>query len=344
MHTTTTSSFKPLCFAAILGQIPLLAPAQTLTADEVLAPMGSSYDQVGIINNIPFDTLIGSYVIWDYSWIEVDPSAPDVTTLIIPLEEAPSAPLYPTADRAERMISGAADDYVVDRFLDVQDGVVRELGSVGPVLSYVFDGPRMIYDLPLQYQDTVWDSYCFGSDGFGVQYHFCGNNYVTFDQVGTLILPGGTYPNAKHLTLWRSSLETTEPATDSSYSVQQLWFVDGIPFPILDASIFIAENGNIFANGRVLREAAFTNINEQDETKALVFPNPTSDMVTVRRSTSEEAVISIHTTDGRLLFSERFASGSTEHHVRLDQLPAATYMLRVQNGTHSTTRLVIRTE
>lgn len=343
MHTTTTRSFQLFSVIAILGMAPMLTSAQVLTAEEVLAPIGSSYEQVGIINNIPWDTLVGINVVWDYSWIEVDPSAPDVTTEAIPMDQAPDAALYPTADRAERTISGAANDYVVDRFYDIADGVVRELGSVGPVLSYVYDGPRMIYNLPLQYQDTVRDSYCMWSDGLGVQYHFCGHNYVSFDQVGTLILPGGTFENVKHVTSWRSSLETTEPATDSSYTVQQSWFAEGVPFPLLDVSIFISsDNGNIFASGRILADIAYNTIAERAEMDAVIFPNPASNMVALRRTTAEEAMISVFTTDGRMLFSERFPGGSTEHRMSLEHLPEATYVVRVQSGTYSTIRLVTK--
>lgn len=327
----------------ILGLAPMLANAQTLTVDEVLAPIGSSYDQVGIINNIPFDTLVGSYVVWDYSWIEVDPAGSDVTTEIIPLDQAPDASLYPTADRAERTISGDANDYVIDRFYDVEDGTVHELGSVGPVLSYVYDGPRMVYDLPLQYQDTVRDAYCMWSDGLGVQYHFCGNNYVTFDQVGTLMLPGGTFQNVKHVTFWRSSFETTEPATDSSYTMQQSWFADGVPFPLLDVSIFISsDNGNIFGSGRILSDLAYTGINEVTEADVMVFPNPVSDVLTIRRSSMGEATISLFTSDGRLIRNERLPRGSAEHRFSMDELSEATYVVRIHDGRHSTTRLVAK--
>ncbi len=339
MTTIHTRQLSGLALAFYLNIGPDVQ-AQQLTALDVLAPIGASYDQLGIIGNIPFDTLVGNDVVWEYDWIEVDPTAADITTQVIPLADAPDADLYPGADRVERVISGPTNETVTDRFYDVVEGAISELGSVGPVLSYVYDDPRLVLDLPLQFQDTVRDEYCFWSDGLGTQYHFCGHSYVTFDQVGTLILPGGTYPSAKHVTFWRSSLETTEPATDSSYTIQQQWYVEGTPFPVLDVSLFISsESGLVYASGRVLREAAFTNIKEQGVPTLSVFPNPASNEVIVRRTTPEGSLLQIQTTDGRLLYAERIPAQSLEHRVALDHFPNALYVVQMISPTTTMTCL-----
>ncbi|RMG27667.1 MAG: T9SS C-terminal target domain-containing protein [Bacteroidetes bacterium] len=62
------------------------------------------------------------------------------------------------------------------------------------------------------------------------------------------------------------------------------------------------------------------------------FPNPTTDQLTIRlpESPQEEAQVQIYHSSGQLVKTEQLA-GET-HHLSLRNLPAALYLLRVQNG------------
>ncbi|MBK8499082.1 MAG: T9SS type A sorting domain-containing protein [Flavobacteriales bacterium] len=323
-------------FACIVFRGPV--KAQEITAAELLAPIGSSFHQYEIMGNFPWDTLQGPDVLWDYGWTVVD-STIDITYVVIDLNDAPDAASYPLADRAVRSIGGTNDDYIIDRFFTVGSDRMDELGSVGPVLSYVYDMPESIYGLPMTLGDTLHTSYCYGSDGFGTQFHFCGDSYVTFDAIGSLVLPFGTFTNVKHLTHWKSILETTIPWTEPNYLIQQQWFAPGFAQHILEVSVYIDENGLLYPSGHVMDQASLTGIAEANAVDALsVFPNPATDVITFNRIISGPATLTLLSPDGRVVRTERMAAGETQRTIALTDLPNGPYLVRL-TGPAGTTAL-----
>ncbi len=342
MHTTIPArQARQLLTLALCVVFRGLTHGQSLTAADVLAPEGVPYSALAITDYIPWDTLAGSSVLWDYAWITVD-SADDQTFTVIPLSDAPDADTYPAADRVVRSVSGADDDYIIDRFFDLAPDRLNELGSVGPVLSYEYDMPETIYAFPLALGDTARSDYCFTSDGFGTQYHFCGESYVTFDAMGTLILPYGTFTGVKHITRWSSSFETTEPALDSSYSVRQQWFLPGVAFPVLDATLFIAQNGDLYPSGRLLDQASITAVAETAATPAWsMWPNPANGAVRLTGLPTDTRSIELLTTDGRLVHRDAgiFPTSTT---LTLEDVPDGFYLVRVIGERGSSTRQLVK--
>ncbi len=341
MHITTRTLTGPhltLVCCIALGNV---ARSQQLTATDLLAPIGSSYRFHTVEDLLPWDTLEGPGVTWEYDWMNID-EANDVLITPIAVDASPHAAGYPDANYAVRSISGANDDYVVDYFFNDQGDRLLELGSVGPVLSYIYDAPEINYTYPMTLGDTVHGDYCFGSDGFGVQYHFCGTNYVTFDAMGTLVLPYGTYTEVKHMTNWRSLLETTEPATDSTYSVQQQWFVPGIPYPVLELSLYIDADGTQWPSGRLMDAASLTAIHERAAMDWQLLPNPTAGSFTVQRTSTTAATLEVLAPDGRLVSSARFGIGNALHTIDLNGLPDGTYLVRITGDLGSSTQRVVK--
>ena len=341
MHITTRTYAGPLLTLACCTVFHGVVRSQQLSADDVLVPIGSSYRLFTVEGPYPWNTLQGPGVTWEYDWVAVD-EASDLTMTSIAVAQSPHAAAYPDADRAMRSISGPADDYIVDSFFDDQGDRLIELGSAGPVLSYLYDGPETNYVYPMALGDTVHGDYCFWSDGFGVQYHFCGANYVTFDATGTLILPYGTFTDVKHVTNWRSLLETTEPATDSTHSIQQQWFVPGIPYPVMELSLYIDADGTQWPNGRLMDAASLTAVRERAAPDWQLAPNPTIRAFTVQRTAGSAATVDVLTTDGRLVHSSRITNGSTQHRIDLDGLPEGIYLVRISDATGSTTKRVVK--
>ncbi len=342
MHRTltrySTRILFTLCCAIVFRG---LTKAQDLTAPELLAPVGTSFHAYDIVDLFPWDTLQGPGVTWDYAWTVVDSTSSSIHE-VIALNDAPAAGSYPDADRVVRSISGFNGEYVIDRFFDVQSDRITELGSAGPVLSYVFDAPETVYNYPMALGDTVRGDYCFWSDGLGIQFHFCGESYVTYDAIGTLILPYGTFTDVKHVTHWRSSFETTEPATDSTHAVRQQWFVPGVAHPVLDVNLFITGDGTIYPNGSLMDGAVFTGLLERGVRAAWnLWPNPTTGSITVQRTALDAATIDVLSADGRVLRTERIAFGNTQHQFALQDLPDGIYYVRILDEKGSSTQRVV---
>lgn len=313
--------------------------AQWLMPEDVIAPVPEVFHRYSIADLYPWDTLAGTGVVWDYAWIEVD-SATHYYYSVIPLEEAPNAGDYPAANRVVRMSIGNDNTYETDHFYRVQSATMLELGSVGPVLSYVYDTPDVAYGFPMQLGDTLPNSYCFWSDGFGIQYHFCGDSYVTYDAAGTLILPFGTFADVKHVTHWRSSTETTQPDSDTSYFTRQLWFAPGMPFPILEVNFSTYSDGTYSMFGQLMDGATVATVHEIAGTTWSVAPNPTDGRLTIHRTSLAPALLQVHALDGRMVHEEWLSAQATGS-VDLDALPDGPYLLRLtEDGRSSTIRVI----
>lgn len=343
------NTYRSFSFSAALsGALCIVftgpARAQDLSSSELLAPVGWSSLHLSIADFIPWDTLVGSGVTWSYGWVEVD-SATDVEYRVIDLVDAPSAGGYPAADRVVRSIAGPADDYITDRFYDLTPDRVLELGSVGPVLSYAYDAPGILYGLPMTLGDTMGSDYCYWSDGLGVQYHFCGNTLVTFDAMGTLELPYGTYAGAKHVTLRSSSFETTVGSADSSYIVKQQWFLPGIPAPVLEANVYIADDGTWYPSGWLMSQGSLTGMLERANAVPdwSVHPNPTEGLITLKRTSAGAAVVDVLTNDGRCVRTFNLPAGTPGITVDLEGLPAGIYLVRMSGSDGTATRRVVKT-
>lgn len=316
------------------------ARSQTLDLDQVLAPIGSSYHLYSISQIFPWDTLQGTGVVWDYAWTQVD-SIADKAISMIPVSAAPNASAYPDADQVERSITG--QNYVIDRFFDVRSDQLRELGSVGPVLSYAFDDPEVLYTYPMQLGDTSFGAYCVWSDGLGSQFHFCGDSYTTFDAMGTLILPYGTFSDVKHVTRWHQSVETTMPDGDTTIVVRQQWFLPDVHFPVLDVVLFLYTDGFVSPSGWLMDGAITTSVREREAVvEWSISPVPTVGPVTVLMELADPASLEILALDGRVVGSHLLQPGITRHHLSLNGLPDGTYLVRMNSEGRISTRRIIK--
>jgi len=258
---------------------------------------------------------------------------------MIPLSDAPNASSYPDADRVIRSVTSG--NYTIDRFYEVAPDQIRELGSVGPVLSYDYDIPLTLNTFPMQLGDTTRSNYCVWSDGAGSQFHFCGDSYVTFDGIGTLILPYGTFNNVKHVTQWHQSVETTMPDGDTTIVARQQWFLPYVPFPVLEVTVFFYPNGSYDPFGWLMDGATVTAVRENDvRSEWSISPIPTIGPFTVLGEFTGSAKLEILALDGRVVGSHLLQPGTDHHQFSASALPNGTYLVRLNaDGKMSTRRI-----
>ncbi len=333
------SDQRRLAVVALIAGPLISAQAQVITAAELLPPIGPDFHTYAVLDLFPWDSLSGTGVLWDYAWIEVD-SSMDNTFSAIDVNSAPSAAQYPDADRVLRSISNGGT-YVIDRFLDDNGGAVHELGSVGPVLSYVYVQPELTYVHPMTIGDVATDDYCYWSDGLGIQYNFCGETRVTFDAMGTLVLPYGSFSDVKHITHWSSSFENTQPSADSSYIIRQQWFLPGTPWPVLDVVLYIAEDGTFYPSGRLIDASTLTTIAERPEQPTwTLHPNPAETTLTIGCLPATAQGIEIIGMDGRV--AHRHMTTGPTVNLDLSLIPAGAYVVKVYTANGASARKLIK--
>ncbi len=75
-----------------------------------------------------------------------------------------------------------------------------------------------------------------------------------------------------------------------------------------------------------------------------IYPNPTSEMINIRFSTPLEGTTMVYliAPDGKLVINEEIPSGMTMMPIDMQQYPAGTYFLRIQNNNKQNIYKVIK--
>jgi len=105
---------------------------------------------------------------------------------------------------------------------------------------------------------------------------------------------------------------------------------------IATVSAGTGEDEIILTQGFQQSELEITAIEENPELgiEVTVYPNPTSEIVNIKFSTalSGETVMFLSGPDGRTLLTEKIEAGVLLKDINMQQYPAGTYFLRIQNG------------
>jgi hypothetical protein len=70
-------------------------------------------------------------------------------------------------------------------------------------------------------------------------------------------------------------------------------------------------------------------------TELLIYPNPTTESLTVRLTNEMINVISVNDVNGRIVYSQEFAKGKREVPVSLNPFASGVYFIHVNNTYHA---------
>ncbi|MBV6405564.1 MAG: hypothetical protein GFGODING_02343 [Flavobacteriales bacterium] len=315
-----------LCF----GCLPFTDQAQVLTALDVLPLLGDTFRYYGVEDDELFDPgEAGSGVVWDHEDLVVELGS---YTQIRPIEPstAPGISTYPASDLVlERTISMTAD--LERTYFDLDTTGLRELGSTGDPLSYVFDVPERVQPIPMVFDSVYTGSYCHNSSGFGPSYHTCGETSHVLDGIGTLIMPYGTFNGVRRTTYYRYHVNDDSP-TDTSHVTYHRWWIPGLRRPVLELSRFTGSNGVVLSNARTLTPSSVLGVPELGARMISVSPNPFVDRVEVvlAEPIRKEGTVRVLAADGRGLYDGRITTGTSRILVDLGNLPCGMLLMELE--------------
>lgn len=159
----------------------------------------------------------GTNVTWDFSTIDsigityrntMDPST------------TPYPAYYPTANTAEKIVSGTSITYQFYNNTNDSMNIVGVSGSVIDSTIYFNDDKAMVY--PFTFQDSFWDTSIYTAYFTGAHNISYQSRTTTSDGYGTLILPNGTFNNI--LRYYVDTYRTDSTFIGMSFYSTFLWY------------------------------------------------------------------------------------------------------------------------
>jgi hypothetical protein len=160
----------------------------------------------------------GTNITWDFSAID---SIGIVHRNTMAPSATPYPTLYPTANTAEKIISGTSYTYQFYNSSSDSFNIVGASGNLIDSTRYFNDDKSMV--LPFTYTDSFWDSSIYTAyilGGYSNRSHQ--SRTTTSDGYGTLILPNGTFNNI--LRYYVDTYRTDSLFSGSSFMSVSLWY------------------------------------------------------------------------------------------------------------------------
>lgn len=335
-HAGTTTLLRSSFLFLAFGSLAVALPAQSLTQQDQLPAIGSSW-HMRALQVVPVDELLIEPITWAYGNLVGNDVFGATYTVLDPSTVAGHS-AYETADRAIRKVADN-DPAPSHTFYEVQDDRVLELGTLGPVFNTYFRPSTMALAYPLDLNGSKQDEFCFVSNSGGSNTAYCGSTRISLDARGTLELPFGTYVNAQLVTTRRAT--ALQSTTDSTISVTKDWYVAGTPFPVLHLVALTSYDGSTSRNGQIVDEASLVGIAEHRRADPLVlYPNPTTGSITL--DDIESGTLEIIASDGRLVKTQRIMAAQPRITLELDDLPNGIYQVAMRgNNVRRSTRVVV---
>lgn len=270
----------------------------------------------------------GANVTWDFSaYTAANPVT--ATTNICPGQT--NCFRFPTANRITNPI--ALDTYDFNIMTDTEATMV---GSYfGPSLgngTVTYTDPLIMYKFPITYQQQFNETYQFNTVSGAGNTSEAGQESFIADGYGTVITPTGTYTNVLRVKRMRTATQTMPgqpplPYTHESY--QWISQTSGMVFSFGINTFTLNGNTNVSkAVSYLVPGALSTSDLNKKKTEISIFPNPTSDTVTLQVD-EDLKKITISSMDGKSVLK----TGNLKN-IDVSKLPKGAYIIQgeLKNG------------
>ncbi len=339
---------KVLLFGALICSSVALSQSLTQANEPTIGEVQSMYLCDSFANQYPGVT--GNGVTWDYSnlqgysGITRDLSCLDATT-------APNAADFPTSVKVLD-IQGSITSY--------WNSTATERSSQGFVFSEPTFGDVVVSfstdeQILVQYPFALGNSF---SDPFAgtLEYDFggpqstpaTGNAHASIDGQGTLELMSNTYTDViRFHSVDTSTANITLLGGDVEIirNIYEYYDIANQNLPVLlVANIVLQQVGGgapLTEQTLVLSKDAPTEFVglEDNAIDFSIYPNPTTDFVTIKGNFTEDATASIFDRSGRVIGVQEISNGGQ---VDLSALADGMYMLQISNNGTSTTKSIVK--
>jgi hypothetical protein len=243
---------------------------------------------------------------------------------------------FPGANRITTIANADTHD-----FSAMTDTEATMLGSYsGPALGDVtvtYINPLIEYKFPITYQQQFDDTYEFNSVSAAIgNTNETGQVSVSVDGYGTVITPKGTYSNVLRIKRMRTATQTIASlpvpmtATYTNESYQWVSQSDGMVFSFAINSFVFNGNTNVSKSVSYLDPGVLSTADLKQKAEELtIYPNPSSDLITV---TSKDDIkkVTVIALDGKIVLT-----ADNSEKIDVSKLSKGVYILQgeLKNGT-----------
>lgn len=271
--------------------------------------------------NVPVSTT-GSGVTWDCSGLAQENGTPLVTFAVTSPTGTTYAADYPNANWF--WTDPALSSLVGYHYYNLSADTFMLYGEHTPGSSYeIYDNPELEMKLPFSYGDVYSNTYSktnYNANG-SVSSYQTGNNTLTYDGFGTLILPCGTFTNVARTNNVRTN---SLGATTTEYN----WYL----VPGGERLLNYQTNGGVKV---IYVNAATTGIHSKTETTEMIsmYPQPMKEQTIIHLEKNVKAgTVKIIDPSGKIISSQTFEG--TDVQINRDGMNSGLYFVQVYaNGT-----------
>lgn len=237
------------------------------------------------------------------------------------------------------IIDSSSNDIGYSYYKDTSTGyyLIRDYKGI---LEIRYSSFEFIFKFPLNYGDSVTDTYCFSSSVFSSTNYYCGNSKLKFDGIGKLLLPGKNPIDNIYRLRYESKVINQETG-NSSIIVEYYWFKPGTHYPLAEYRTYTESGGFKSYNASIYDATNTSGINKIKQNNVIkIFPNPADEKVFI---SSDKNIDKISITDmtGHSLLTETIIPGKACS-LNTRQLTNGIYFLKIEDqGVYYQQKLIV---
>jgi len=202
----------------------------TITTDNVLVA-GDRFLQIKADTSKILSGDKGDNVNWMY---DLKLSNDTVATLFVGINTTPVAEAFPSSNLASFVTLKNMNVYT---YYQVLSNELIYLGTANYSKSYIFStpfqNPKVVFEYPFEYKDTLDRNYSFSLESGGVKNFFYGKYFVEYDSFGKIKLNGISYDCIRlHTIDHYGDSNIFKESNFSTYSESYDWYIKDYKFPI----------------------------------------------------------------------------------------------------------------
>lgn len=297
---------------------------------------------------VSYEEITGDGVTWDYSQTTGYANATRLVTMLDPAGTANGFD-FPNATHALEIEDFVTNYTSIEGDEKVTHGFTFSDPNFGQVVA-VMDEPATVVAYPFDLGDVVTDDFTGTTDlpQIGPS-SFAGNIRATIDGRGTLKLANGVeyedvirYKSQDTVVIDAMFFEVDLIRTQYEY-----YNFDESEFPLLMHSSMLLEGGGL---GQLIDATLVLSSEQPDETvnvptidlaATVIYPNPVSDLLTIKLPQSPEAKTTASIVDalGRTVMTNELTTAQTS--LSVSELRKGVYFVKINSGTNTTTQRIV---
>lgn len=247
----------------------------------------------------------GANITWDFSDFVVNEYT--ATSNAVHPNEVEYSDLFPDATMAWS-VDVEVGGY--SHFLSFGNDQLTNYGTafsyMGSFIGVVLDNPMIMFNYPLNYQDTGNDTYSGITTTPAADSPLTAETSYVVDGYGTIHTPYGTYENVLRVTTTGVSHITTFGIESTTTSTASSWYSPDYPVMVYSLGTSVVTQGSItdtsYSSSALVSYTGATGIDKIDATAILtIYPNPASEYIVLDAEVKDKAELKIYGSDGKLV-------------------------------------------